>query len=91
MGKRSSIEHRDAVGDMLRKIREETTLRQSDVAERLERPQSYVSKYERGEQRLDILELREVLEVLGTDLGAFVIRLERTLARIGPGRRPLRL
>lgn len=91
MGKRSPIEHRDAVGEVLRTIRESSGLRQADVAIRLSRPQSYVSKYERGEQRLDILELREVLQILGTDLTQFVSRLEGELERIGPGRRPLRL
>lgn len=91
MGKRSPIEHRDALGEVLRVLREEAGLRQSDVAEELDRPQSYVSKYERGEQRLDILELRDVLATLGTDLKEFSIVLETKLARIGPGRRPQRL
>jgi ribosome-binding protein aMBF1 (putative translation factor) len=91
MGKRSPIEYRDALGDMLRILREEAGLRQSDVADELERPQSYVSKYERGEQRLDILELRDVLIALGTDLKEFSVRLERRLTKIGPGRRPQRL
>lgn len=71
-------------------MREQAELRQSDVAEALERPQSYVSKYERGEQRLDILELRDVLEILGSNLNEFVTRLERRLAKIGPGQRPQR-
>ncbi|MFP5224628.1 MAG: helix-turn-helix domain-containing protein [Actinomycetota bacterium] len=91
MGKRSPIEHRDALGEVLRVLREDAGLRQSDVADELDRPQSYVSKYERGEQRLDILELRDVLAALGTDLKEFSIVLEAKLTRIGPGRRPQRL
>lgn len=35
------------------------------VAERLEVPQSFVSKYEPGERRLDVIELRDIAGVLG--------------------------
>jgi len=42
-------------------------LTQSQVAERLGRPQSYVSKFERGERRLDVIEFLEVCRKLGTD------------------------
>lgn len=52
-------------------IRKAASLTQTDVAYRLGRPQSFVSKYERGERRLDVVEFLEVAEVLGaspTDL-----------------------
>jgi len=42
-------------------------LTQIDVAARLRKPQSYVSKYERGERRLDIVEFFDVARVLGID------------------------
>ncbi len=61
--------------DLLRKIRKEAGLRQDDVAERLGRPQSFVSKYESGERRLDILELYDVCEALGLKLNKFVEKL----------------
>lgn len=67
--------------DLLRKTREEAGLRQDDVAERLGRPQSFVSKYESGERRLDILELYDVCEVLGTTLSNFVRTLESLLKK----------
>ncbi|QDT88805.1 helix-turn-helix domain-containing protein [Gimesia algae] len=67
--------------DLLRKTREEAGLRQDDVAERLRRPQSFVSKYESGERRLDILELYDVCEVLGTTLSNFVRTLESLLKK----------
>jgi transcriptional regulator with XRE-family HTH domain len=38
---------------------------QTEVAKLLKRPQSYVSKYELGERRLDVVELIEIAEVLG--------------------------
>jgi hypothetical protein len=33
----------------------------------LKRPQSFVSKYERGERRLDVIEFGEVARALGID------------------------
>lgn len=64
---------------LLREIRIEAGLRQEDVALRLGKPQSFVSKYESGERRLDILELRDVCAACGTRLPDFVERLEARL------------
>ncbi|MFL6164290.1 MAG: helix-turn-helix domain-containing protein [Jatrophihabitantaceae bacterium] len=63
---------------LLRSYREQAGLRQADVAERLELPQSFVSKYESGERRLDLIELRQVCQALGVSLGEFVATFERT-------------
>ncbi len=57
-------------------------MRQQDLAERLGVPQSYVSKFETGERRLDVLELRQVCGALGLPLGTFVQRLEERLAEL---------
>ena len=62
--------------ELLRQLRHEAGLTQVQVAERLDEPQSFVSKYESGERRLDIIELRQVAEVLGVSLGDVVARLE---------------
>lgn len=40
---------------------------QVHVAESLSKPQSFVSKYERGERRLDVVEFIAVAKVLGID------------------------
>jgi len=40
---------------------------QLDVANLLSRPQSFVSKYERGERRLDVVEFLEVCASIGAD------------------------
>ena len=44
--------------------RHEQGLTQSDVAVRLGKHQSYVSKYESGERRLDVIEFIEVCRAL---------------------------
>jgi transcriptional regulator with XRE-family HTH domain len=69
-------EHR-LLTDLLRTVREEAGLRQVDVAERLGWPQSAVSKYETGERRLDLVELKQVCEAVGVSLGEMVRRFER--------------
>ena len=61
---------------LLREVRLEARLRQIDLAKRLEQPQSFISKYESGERRLDLPELREVCKALGIALNEFVRRFE---------------
>lgn len=70
-----SEEHRRLCA-LLRSIREDAGLRQADVAERLDEPQSFVSKYETGERRLDLIELRQVCEALGVTLVDLVAELD---------------
>ncbi|MEI6587352.1 MAG: helix-turn-helix transcriptional regulator [Candidatus Moraniibacteriota bacterium] len=43
----------------MKKARLESGLRQIDVAKKMKRPQSYVSRVESGEYRLDILEVKK--------------------------------
>ena len=64
-------EYADFVGK-LRKARLEAGLRQIDVAKRLKRTQSYVSRVEVGEQRLDILELKKFADLYKKDLHYFI-------------------
>jgi transcriptional regulator with XRE-family HTH domain len=45
----------------------------------MRRSQSFVSDYESGQRRLDLVELRGLCEVLGTSLPRLVQRYERTL------------
>ena len=62
---------------LLRKARVQAGLTQRDLASRLGVPQSFVSKYESGERRLDVLELRLVCQAVGVSLQEFVRRLEK--------------
>lgn len=57
---------------MLVAAREESGLTQVDVAARLGKPQSYVSKYERGERRLDFVEFIALSRTLGITPEAFL-------------------
>jgi len=51
-------------------------LRQTELAARLGYPQSYVSKYESGQRRIDLVELEAICQALGITLGEFVERFE---------------
>lgn len=59
---------------LLREIRLEQGLRQTDVAEILQEPQSFVAKYEAGERRLDLVELHYVTQALGVKLADLIDR-----------------
>jgi transcriptional regulator with XRE-family HTH domain len=64
---------------LLRGVRVEAGLTQSELASRLATDQTFISKYESGERRLDILELREVCQVIGIDFVSFIRRLDKDL------------
>jgi transcriptional regulator with XRE-family HTH domain len=60
----------DAYGVLIRTLidaRQSAGLRQVDLAERLGKQQSFVSKFERGERRLDAVEFLIVARALGAD------------------------
>ncbi|HBE81180.1 MAG TPA: helix-turn-helix transcriptional regulator [Pyrinomonadaceae bacterium] len=65
--------------EQLRNAREEKGLTQIDVAQRLGQTQSFVSKVERGERRLDIVELRAFCSAIGVGFAAFITRIDKTL------------
>ena len=58
-------------------------LTQVDLAKKLAITQSLLSKIERGDRRIDVIELRAFCTAVGVGLLEFVRRLEREL----PGRR----
>lgn len=54
------------------KARKEAGLRQIDVAKKMRRPQSYISRVESGEYRLDILEVKKFAKLYNKEINYFV-------------------
>ena len=65
---------------LLREIRVQAGLKQSELAARLGRPQSYVSKYESGERRLDLMEIHEICSAVGVRLRDVIAKFERNIS-----------
>lgn len=66
--------HRAAYGRFLSRLRQarlDAGLTQVEVAARLGKPQSFISKMESGERRLDVVELQMVAVIYGTSLSHF--------------------
>lgn len=66
-----SKEYRNVI-KKLKGARFEAGLRQEDVALELKKPQSYISKIERGERRIDITELKELAKIYKKNINFFV-------------------
>lgn len=62
----------DTFRSLLIQAREACGLTQVEVAQQLGKPQSFVSKYERGERRLDFTEFMELAPILSIDVAGFV-------------------
>jgi transcriptional regulator with XRE-family HTH domain len=53
--------------ELLVRLREESSKTQTEIADVLGLPQSFVSKYETGERRLDVIEFINVCNALGAE------------------------
>lgn len=74
-------EHKASVGAALAAVRERARITQVALAKRLKKPQSFVSSYECGQRRLDLLEFIRIVDELGGDPNAVfkdVLRLRRS-------------
>lgn len=80
MKSRELMAQRSALGQLLKSVREEKGLLQREVADRLGAPQSFVSKYESGERRIDLPELRYIAHVLDAPFEALLDRYEQLIA-----------
>jgi len=56
----------------LRQARLDVGLTQVEAGKKLKKPQAYISKIERGERRIDAVELEELAKVYDKDLSYFV-------------------
>ena len=59
-------------------LREKNSLTQRELAKKLSITQSYVSKVESGQRRLDVLELKKYLKVLNYSIDQFLSELDIT-------------
>jgi transcriptional regulator with XRE-family HTH domain len=67
--------------DLLKEARAAAGLTQVQLARKLKQSQSFVSKMEVGERRVDLVQLRTVCTALGTTVAAFVARWEERLSQ----------
>jgi transcriptional regulator with XRE-family HTH domain len=74
-------EEQRIVGECLAKVRARAGITQRNLAARLDKPQSFVSAYENGQRRIDLLEFLAILEALGADpravFGEIIVRRAR--------------
>ncbi len=63
--------------EILKKLRAQKEVTQLQLAELLGRPQSFVSKYESGERRLDVLEFIQVCNALDEPPSVVIQQIEK--------------
>jgi transcriptional regulator with XRE-family HTH domain len=73
--------HYSAFLKVITSIRLSKKISQKQLAEKLGANQSFVSKFESGERRVDLLELRQICSALDISLLDFVRELEKEIDR----------
>ncbi len=69
----------DRYANLVRELvaaRRSAGMTQTQVADRLRRPQSYIAKIEQGQRRLDVVEFLEIADVLNADPHAIIKRIQ---------------
>lgn len=64
---------------MLRTARKARNLTQKELGQRLKQTQSFISKCERGERRLDVVEVRAICTAIGISFQDFVLELDKAM------------
>ena len=72
MGKSIRTKEYQSFAEKLKRARVQAGLTQVQVSKKLKRPQSYISKAEAGEQRLDIVELGKFARLYKKNLDYFI-------------------
>ncbi len=76
--------------ELLRKEREDAGVTQVELAKRLRQTQSYVSRSERGERRLDLVETRWYCQGIGISLAQFSEKFEAAILSAAEAKRSAR-
>lgn len=78
---KKSIWHKDylTLRKALRKMRKNNDLTQTELAEKLDKPQSFVAKYENGDRNLDLLEIIKICDACDTPTEKFIKGLLKRL------------
>jgi transcriptional regulator with XRE-family HTH domain len=69
--------------EVIKAAREEAGMTQSELASQLGKPQSYISKNERQERRIDVVEFLKIAYMLGLDPTRLLVRVEIAIASRG--------
>lgn len=69
--------------DFIKLKRNQKGLTQLDLANKLGVTQSFISKCERGERRLDLIETRKIANAIGIQFSALILELESELSEAG--------
>jgi len=69
-----------ALAALLRDLRLKREMTQVEVCSALGVPQSFLSDVEAGQRRLDLVQLRDLCQVLGISLGRLVSQFEKRIA-----------
>lgn len=80
---RKSVHTRDYATflELLIEVRRKAGFTQAQLGQNLPFEQPSISKIERGERRLDVIELKMICERVGLSLGNFVSELEKRIAK----------
>jgi transcriptional regulator with XRE-family HTH domain len=70
--------YRELIGQLLR-ARQDLAISQQELARRLGRDQQFVSRYELGERRLDVVEFADIARTLGLEPDRLLSELPRGL------------
>lgn len=73
--KTGSSETYARLSQLLTEARKKSGLSQQEVADQLGRPQTYVSRVERGTRQMDLVEFLEIAEAVGFDPARFIRKL----------------
>ncbi|PSB19928.1 XRE family transcriptional regulator [Phormidesmis priestleyi ULC007] len=68
--------------------RKEAQLTQESLAKSLQKPQSFVAKYENGERRLDVVEFLVVTRIIGIDPCTLIRKVEQQIAEASCEEKP---